>query len=208
LGIYLYTTEIQSVNHYWFDIHGISLPDEYMSEDVSILFGGRLVHTVWWTDEPRQIHGINLLPLTSSSTYLGSSSEFVKRKLESLNREMKIYADRGKVANPKDIWQDLFAKYLALVDPKAGFERWDEYGSFELGDTRSHALHWLAFLQEVGPVNLEITADTPHYSVFENEQGIRTYLVYNPTREQLKTTFSDGTILNATGSGLFKSKKE
>ena len=202
LGIYLYTTEIQSVNHYWFDIHGISLPDEYMSEDVSILFGGRLVHTVWWTDEPRQIHGINLLPLTSSSTYLGSSSEFVKRKLESLNREMKIYADRGKVANPKDIWQDLFAKYLALVDPKAGFERWDEYGSFELGDTRSHALHWLAFLQEVGPVNLEITADTPHYSVFENEQGVRTYLVFNPTQKSLEVSFSDGVKVDAVPQKL------
>jgi hypothetical protein len=105
---------------------------------------------------------------------------------------MKIYADRGKVANPKDIWQDLFAKYLALVDPKAGFERWDEYGSFELGDTRSHALHWLAFLQEVGPVNLDVTADTPHYSVFENEQGVRTYLIYNPTQKSLEVNFSDG----------------
>jgi len=163
-----------------------------------------LVHTVWWTDEPRQIHGINLLPLTSSSTSLGSSSEFVKRKLESLNREMKIYADRGKVANPKDIWQDLFAKYLALVDPKAGFERWDEYGSFELGDTRSHALHWLAFLQEVGPVNLEITADTPHYSVFENEQGVRTYLIYNPTNEVIEVKSSDGVKVKGTAKQVTK----
>ena len=202
LGIYLYTTEIQAVNHYWFDIHGLTLPDEYISEDVSILFGGRLVHYVWWTDEPRQIHGINLLPITTSSTYLGASPEFVNRKLESLNREMEIYADRGKVANPKDIWQDLFAKYLALVDPKAGFERWDEYGSFELGDTRSHALHWLSFLQERGGVNLQVTADTPFYSVFDNEKGIRTYLVYNPKKENVEVKFSDGSQLTAQPNGL------
>ena len=173
LGIYLYTTEIQAVNHYWFDIHGLTLPDEYFSEDVSILFGGRLVHL----SGGRMSHDKSMESICchhSSSTYLASSPEFVNRKFESLNREMKIYADRGKVANPKDIWQDLFAKYLALVDPKAGFERWDEYGSFELGDTRSHALHWLSFLQERGPVNLNVTADIPYYSVFDKPSGERT----------------------------------
>ena len=120
---------------------------------------------------------------------------------------MKIYADRGKVANPKDIWQDLFAKYLALVDPKAGFERWDEYGSFELGDTRSHALHWLAFLQEVGPVNLDVTADTPHYAVFENDQEVRTYLVFNYSEQPLKVEFSDGVIVEASPKQLTKYSK-
>jgi endoglucanase Acf2 len=197
LGIYLYTTEIQSVNHYWFDIHGLSLPPEYVNEEVSIVFGGRLAHTTWWTDEPRQIHGINLLPLTSSSTYLATSPEFVRRNLEALDREMVIYRDRGKAANPKDIWQDLFAKYLALVDPQAGFERWDEYGSFELGDTRSHALHWLSFLREVGPPDLSVTADTPHYAVFRQADGTRTYLVFNPSATPTSVTFSDGTVVEA-----------
>ena len=26
---------------------------------------------------------------------------------------------------PKDIWQDIFAKYLALADPAAGLAQWD-----------------------------------------------------------------------------------
>ncbi len=208
LGMYLYATEIQSVNHYWFDIHGRSLPPEYQNEQVSIVFGGRLAHTTWWTDEPRQIHGINLLPLTPSSTYLAASPEFVKRNLEALDREMVIYQDRGKVANPKDIWQDLFAKYLALVDPQAGFERWDEYGSFELGDTRSHALHWLSFLREVGPPDLSVTADTPHYAVFRQADGTRTYLVFNPSATPTSVTFSDGTVVEALPNQLSQAQSK
>jgi len=53
-------------------------------------------------------------------------------------------------------------------------------------------------------VNLEITADTPHYSVFENEQGIRTYLVYNPYQKPLEVSFSDGVKITANPSGLTK----
>ena len=86
--------------------------------------------------------------MTTSSTYLATNSDYIIRKLEALEREMMIYSERGKVAKPKDIWQDLFAKYYALADPEKGFESWNEYGSFELGDTRSHTLHWLSFLRK------------------------------------------------------------
>jgi len=53
-------------------------------------------------------------------------------------------------------------------------------------------------------VNLEITADTPHYSVFENEQGVRTYLIYNPTEKSLEVSFSDGTVIRADALVLTK----
>jgi hypothetical protein len=56
----------------------------------------------------------------------------------------------------------------------------------------------------VGPVNLEITADTPHYSVFENEQGVRTYLVFNPTASKIEVKFSDGTKFTAAATTLTK----
>jgi len=205
LGIYLYSTEIQSVNHYWFDIYGLTLPKEFINEDVSILFGGRLAHTTWWTDEPRQIHGINLLPLTTSSTYLATDPEYIIKKLNALEREMEIYSERGKFAKPKDIWQDLFAKYKALADPKAGIENWDEYGSFEFGDTRSHTLHWLSFLNEVGTPELSISADTNLYAVFKNQEGIKTYLVFNHSDNEISVKFSDGFQLKAKGNRLTRS---
>jgi len=39
LGVYLYTTEIESINHYWFDIHHLVFPSEYQNVETSMLFG-------------------------------------------------------------------------------------------------------------------------------------------------------------------------
>jgi hypothetical protein len=201
LGTYLYTTEIQAINHYWFDIHGLTLPKEYQNAEVSMLFGGKLAHNTWWIDEPRQIHGINLLPLTASSTYLAESPAFVHKNMAALEREIKIYEGRGKRAKPHDIWQDLFAKYVSLVDPGKGRARWDEWGSVELGDTRTHAQHWLSFLASAGPVNLSVTANTSFYAVFG--QGDRkTYLVYNPGPKEHSVAFSDGKVITAAPGRL------
>ena len=110
-----------------------------------------MAHNTWWIDEPRQIHGINLLPLTASSTYLAASPAFTFKNMLALDKEIEIYQGRGKRAKPEDIWQDLFAKYVALVDPAKGLARWNEWGSVELGDTRTHAQHWL-YLLNAGPL--------------------------------------------------------
>ena len=202
LGTYLYATEIQAINHYWFDIHGLTLPKEYQNVEVSMLFGGKLAHNTWWIDEPRQIHGINLLPLTASSTYLGESPDFVHKNMAALEREIKIYEGRGKRAKPHDIWQDLFAKYVALVDPAKGRARWDEWGSVELGDTRTHAQHWLAFLEGAGAPDLGVTADTHFYAVFKHANKGKTYMVFNPDPQARTVRFSDGVSVQAAPGKL------
>ena len=191
LGTYLYATEIQAVNHYWFDIHQQTLPKAFESDQVSMVFGGKLLHNTWWIDEPRQIHGINLLPFTPASTYLGTSRAFVNKAMDALEKETEIYNARGKRAKPEDIWQDLFAQHLALVDPEAGFKRWDRWGSYELGDTRSHTYHWLESLRAMGPVDLSVRANTRFYSVFK-KGAVKTYLVYNPATAPVEVVFSDG----------------
>ena len=60
LGVYLYVTEIASVLSYWFDIHGIVFDPKYPKPIASMVFGGGYGYSTWWTEEPRQIHGINL----------------------------------------------------------------------------------------------------------------------------------------------------
>jgi endoglucanase Acf2 len=193
LGICLYVTEIQAVNHYWFDIHRQVLAPEYRNEEVSMLFGAKYAHNTWWTDEPRQIKGINLLPITTASTYLATDPAFVKRNLEALENETAIYASRLKRANPPDIWQDLFAKYQGLTDPAAGLARWNRWGAVEAGDTRSHTLHWLMSLGEMGTPDLSVTADTTFFSVMRHPRsGARTYLAYNARSEPITVRFSDG----------------
>ena len=206
LGLYLYTTEIQAINHYWFDIHHLVLPPEYKNIEVSQVFGGMIAHNTWWIDDPRQIKGINLLPITTASTYLAIDPAFVKRNVESLKPEIAIFEARGKRVNPPDIWQDLFAKYLALADPEAGLARWNRWGSFELGETRTHALHWMLSLQEMGTPDTSVTANTTLYGVFKRSDGRKTYLAYNAGKAPLQVRFSDGASLTVAPGALARSK--
>ncbi len=202
LGLYLYTTEIDAINHYWFDIHHTVFAPEYKSVEVSQVFGGMYAHNTWWIDDPRQIKGINILPLTTTSTYLARDPEFISRNVASLKPEIEVFNARGKSVTPADIWQDIFAEYLGLADPAAGLARWNRWGSFELGDTRSHALHWLASLQEMGTPDFSVTADTTLYQVFKKPDGSKTYLAYNATRVPISVRFSDGKSLSVAPGKL------
>jgi endoglucanase Acf2 len=204
LGIWLYSSEIKSIRHYWFDQHRLVFPPEYPHVETSMLFGGKYAHNTWWTDEPRQIKGINLLPITTASAYLGIDPAYVKRNLGTLKRDTEIFQSRAKKADPPDMWQDLFAKYLALADPALALKEWDRWGAVELGDTRTHTLHWMLSLQEMGTPDASVTADTPLYAVFRRPDGRRTYLAYNAGRDAKVVKFSDGKVLQVAPRSLAK----
>jgi endoglucanase Acf2 len=198
LGVYLYASETEAIQNYWFDIHKLVFPPEFKNVETSMVFGGKYAHNTWWTDEPRQIKGINMLPITTASLYLGREPDYVKRNVEALGPEMALYAKFGKKPSyppPDDVWQDIFAKYMGLADPAKGLAMWDRWGSVELGESRTHALHWLLSLEQMGAPDFTITADTPLYSVFKRADGRRTYLAYNAGKAPLEVRFSDGKIL-------------
>jgi endoglucanase Acf2 len=204
LGIYMYSSEKEAIRHYWFDVHGQVLAPEYKNLEVSMLFGAKYSHNTWWTDEPRQIKGINLLPLTSASVYLAADPAFIKRSVGTLKADTAIFESRGKQAIPRDIWQDIFAKYLALADPAAALQQWDRWGSVELGDTRSHALHWLMSLNEMGLPDLTVSADTSLYSVFRRPDGKLTYLAFNARKTPLTVKFSTGKLMQVPPGKLVR----
>jgi endoglucanase Acf2 len=195
LGIYLYTTEIQAVDHYWFNLHGLVFPPEYKNVDSSMLFGGKYAHNTWWTDEPRQITGINMLPITTSSTYLGRYPAYVQKNLDALKEESAVYAQFGKLPSnppPRDIWQDVFAKYQALIDPTKALASWDRWGSVELGESRTDTLAFMLNLQAMGRPDFSISANTPLYSVFKRADGTQTHMAYNAGNTPIDVKFSDG----------------
>lgn len=206
LGAYLYATEAQAIRHYWFDVHGLVLAPEYRNVDVAQLFGGKYIHNTWWTDDPRQITGINLLPVTTASTYFAAYPDYIRRNLGALKEEQAIWAARGKKVDPPDIWQDVFAKYHALADPAAALAGWNRWGAVELGETRSHTLHFLLSLNAKGTPDLAVTADTPLYSVFRRADGRRTYLAYNATGSPITVRFSDGKTLEVAPRTLARAQ--
>lgn len=209
LGVYLYSNEIEAINHYWFNIHGQVFAPEYKNAEVSLVFGGMYRHDTWWIDDPRQIKGINLLPVTSAHTYLGRDPAFVKRSLATLPAETELWnriAKKPSPPPPKDIWQDIFAKYLALADPAEALKTWDRWGSVEAGDSRSHTLHFMLSLEAMGTPDFSITADTPLHAVFRRADGQRTYLAFNARKTPLEVRFSDGQRLTVAPGQLARAE--
>ena len=205
LGVYLYTTEADAIDHYWFDLHHLVFAPEYKNVEAAQVFGASYEHNTWWTDEPRQIHGINLLPVAAFSTYLGHDPAFIRRNLDALKGESAAYQARGKFPPnppPADIWQDIFAKYLALADPAAALAQWNPRGSVEDGDTPTHTLHWLLSLQALGTPDFSVHADTTLYQVFKRPDGTRTHLAYNAGKTPLAVHFSDGQQLTVAPGEL------
>ena len=209
LGIYLFANETNAIDHYWFDIHKLVFPPEYKAAETSMVFGGMFVHNTWWTDEPRQIHGINLLPIAGFSTYLGRDAGFIKRNLAAMDAESVAYKKRGKFPPnppPDDVWQDIFAKYLALADPAAALAQFNSRGSVQDGNTATHTLHWMHSLQALGLPDFSITANTPLYQVFKRgepgKDGPRTYLAFNAGKAPITVRFSDGKELQVAPGAL------
>ena len=205
LGIWLLATETEAVKHYWFDLYGQVFAPEYKNVDVSMVFGAKYAHNTWWIDDPRQITGINLLPMTTVSTYFASHPEYIKKNLEALKEEQKIWAARGKKVDPADIWQDVFAKYLALADPEAALAAWNRWGAVELGDSRTHTLHFLLSLAAMGAPDTSVSADTTLYQVFRRPDGKRTHLAYNAGTAPIEVRFSDGQRLTVAPRTLARS---
>jgi endoglucanase Acf2 len=202
LGAWLYTTEVASIQHYWFDLEHRVFAPEYGNLEASMVFGGKYAHNTWWTDEPRQIKGINLLPITPASLYLGRNPAYVKRSLAELPAQSAAWARRGGHVEPSGIWQDIFAEYLALADPDAALAAWDPAGAVEAGDTRAHTLSWILNLRRMGLPDFSVTADTALFSVFRKPDGTRTYLAYNAEGSSREVRFSDGTKLTVPARTL------
>jgi endoglucanase Acf2 len=207
LGIYLYTNEIASIQQYWFDLNRQVFPPDYGKPLAAMVFGGKYAYNTWWTQEPRQITGINMLPITTASTYLGADPKYVASVVSGLPGEVKAYSARGlSDGTPADIWQDIIASYAALGDPDAGVALWNRKGTVEFGETRSHTLHFLSSLKEMGPPDFSVTADTPLYAVFKDKNGVRTYLAYNARSSPIKVTFSTGKSLDVAARSLARAR--
>ena len=207
LGAYLYTTEVASAQQYWFDLDRQVLAPEFGKPFASMVFGGKYAYSTWWTEEPRQVLGINVLPITPASTYLGADPAYVRTLVGALPGETRAYHEQGLTdGTAPDIWQDVVACYLALADGEAGLALWDRQGSVEVGETRSHTLFWLSSLAEMGRPDFSVTADTALYAVFRDRNHARTYLAYNAGSAPLRVSFSTGKVLEVAPRSLARGR--
>ena len=195
LGIYLYSTEVRAVQNYWFDIYGDVFDEQYPSIEASMVWGGKIVHTTWWTDDPIQVHGINCLPLCAHSLYLGYDREYPRKNYDAMMNE---YALRGSAPQ---IWKDVMAMFLAFSNPETALNFWNVTTTPEDGESVAHTYHFIHSLKALGCVDTSVTADTPLYAVF-NKNGLRTYVAYNAGDSAAEVSFSDSHHMTVAANSM------
>lgn len=195
-GIYLYTTEYSAVRNYWFDVDGDVLDSSFTAKYpfTSMIWGGKYGYETWWTAEPLQIQGINILPMTAASFCYASDPEFILKNFKTAQSKEAAYSGTDKNVNR---WNEIWSAYVALADPEKAMEYFNDECDAEAGDSKAHAYHYIMALDKAGTPDVTVTSDCPLSSVFKNADGELTYVVYNAGTETKTVTFSDGTVVNA-----------
>jgi endoglucanase Acf2 len=194
LGIFLHTQLTAAVEQYWFDVDGRNFPKGFDQPALGILWGSGGKYDTWWDRNPIYVHGINFLPFTGGSLYLGRNPKYVEENYRRL-----LAVNRGEVR----LWRDIVWMYLALADAgqAAGLYEKNHFFDPELGDSMAFLYHWIFSLRALGRVEPEITADVPTYAVFR--QGARrTHAALNVDRQPRRVKFSDGVTLDVPPGAL------
>lgn len=201
LGSYLLATEGESIAQYWFDADEEVFPGDFGHDTVGMVWGSGGAYSTWWTANPEEIHGINVLPVTAGgSLHLGGHKDAIRRNIAEMEREN---------GGPAEEWRDILWEFESLADPGAAKGKWDAGNAGytpEAGESKAHTYHWLTTLDTLGAPDPSITADHPTSAVFSKD-GTRTYAAHNHGSDPLTVTFSDGHELTvparstATGTG-------
>lgn len=131
-ALYLYNSEIQGAKYYWFNIKGI-YPPQYEHKIASIVWGGKVDFSTWFSAETNMKYGIQLLPFTPGSIYLANFNEF-----EKYNND--FHNSRG---DEKKEWGDLFLIWKSFYNPREAIKFINTPLKTESNTPRSLFLYYL-----------------------------------------------------------------
>lgn len=217
LGIYLYNTEIESFNTYYFNVNQTdAFPSQFTTNpnppptgdnrpNIAILYSASAALRGFIGLIPSALAGIQMLPLTGGSLYLGRDPAFVQRLYDQATLAVRQV---GAVPVTPSSYLSVLDPYLALANADAARAKYltdlPGIGPINPGvpiDTAAFNLHWIGVLQAYGQVDASVTADTVSYGVFIKTTGnaaTRTYVAYNAESLPKTVTFRD-----ATGTVVF-----
>jgi endoglucanase Acf2 len=178
-----------------------------------MVWGGKGANGTWFSGNPEAVHGINYLPVTGASLYLGRWPEYVKKNYaalvkENLEADIKDAAKKGKPAPTHDgttfdQWAEIMWMYRALSDASDAQEMWDARpANFkpEAGNSLAQAYAWITALHDLGEVDRAVTADAPFAAVFA-KNGKHTHVAWNVGATARTITFSDGVAVECPAHG-------
>lgn len=196
-GLYLFNTERTAVEEYWFDVEGTNYPKDFPQVALGMCWGGKGAFATWFSADIDCIHGINWLPFTPASIYMGRHPDYVRKNHERIVEKRKGGRDYNNG------WGDLVVMFSALADP-APAAKWLEANprcKLEGGNSHAFMYHWIETLNRLGTNDAGVSADHPIANVFQ-KNGKKTYAAYNFDSQPITVTFSDGTKLIAAPGKL------
>jgi endoglucanase Acf2 len=131
-GLYLYTTEIESVKQYWFGLNGL-YNGAYQHAIASIVWGGKVDFATWFSSDPNDIYGIQLLPFTPGSAYLGQLPDIAPYFAD-------LQAHGGK---SNGSWGDLLIMWQSYYHPSQALAQKDTVPAANMNSLRSLFLYTL-----------------------------------------------------------------
>lgn len=131
-ALYLYTTEIQSVKEYWFGLNGL-YNGNYRHAIASIVWGGKVDFATWFSSNPNDIYGIQLLPITPGSAYLGQFPSIAPYIAD-------LQAQGGGYTGH---WGDLLIMWESYYDPGQALAEKDGVSVANMNSLRSLFLYML-----------------------------------------------------------------
>jgi len=192
-GLMLFNTERTAVEEYWFDVSGTNYPSDFPQVALGMIWGGKGAFATWFSGDIDCIHGINWLPFTPASLYMGRHPDYVRKNFE------RIVSQRKGGTDFNTGWGDLVLMFGALADPASAAARYAEQPQLkiEAGNSRAFLHHWICTLKNLGRVDAGVAADQPLFAAFSHN-GRRTLVAYNASARPTTTAFSvEGRTLQA-----------
>ena len=199
-GIYMYANEVQAIEQNWFDINNAVFPAAFNHSTthpaVGMNWGDGGAYATWFSANPEMIQGINMLPVTGGSLYLGRNPSYL-----AANYNQMV----ANIGGAERFWKDIIWEVQALNDPATSATKFDTVSfTSEEGETLAHTYHWIHDLKMLGKLDTTITANVPTYAVFNNA-GTRTYVAYNPGSSSIVVSFSNGVNCTVAAKQLLSS---
>jgi endo-1,3(4)-beta-glucanase len=189
LGIFLYTTEQTAIDEYYFDTTNENFASTYAHPIASRVWGNGYDKGTFWTNDIAATYGIEMVPMTASSFYLGHNTAYVNTLWNEMKNTTGVLSN---TPNP-NLWYDVYWSYLALIDPVQAINLYNAYPGREIknGESDANTYNWLHAFNGAGQVDASITANYPIAVVF-NKSGVKTYVAHNYGASAITVIYSDG----------------
>ena len=205
-GMYLHASTGATYWEYWNNIDGYNnvssdadnFPDGYNRITTSIIWGDGADFSTWFSGKFAHILGIQGLPSSPLILHVGLYSDYMEDYVDLGLSESSNDKPSGL---PDDQWRDLWWNLWAMVDAEAAIADYNSAGNYipEAGESKAHTYHWIHTFNALGQLKTgtgDLKANYPAALAFDKD-GIRSYVVYNFTDQNIEVSYSDGNTITA-----------